>query len=326
MRTEIGSEFWDVPTNKKNSLFPENIKWFISGRSALKAIIRDGKFKSVALPDWCCESMVDPFLDEGVEVSFYPALSQQIRTDADAVFVIDYFGYSRNVQLCDFDGIVIRDITHSLFSLSRNDAHYYFGSLRKWAGFATGGFAAGFKSPVCYEGDFPDFVRLKKTAMADKKAYIEEKTDDKNYFENFSTAEDMLEHIGVFPADPDEVILASKLDADFIKDRRRKNAMILLDAFRDIAIFPELKDDDCPLFVPIKTKMRNELRSHLIQKEIYCPAHWPKAACHTDISPDTEEIYACELSLVCDQRYNENDMHRIVSAVKEFLNKENSGC
>ena len=324
MRTEIGSEFWDVPTTEKNSLFPENIKWFISGRSALKAIIRDSKFKSVSLPDWCCESMVEPFLDEGIKVSFYPAFNRKICTNADAVLVIDYFGYTQNHQLCDFDGIIIRDITHSLLSSSHNDADYYFGSLRKWAGFATGGFAWGFKSPICYEGDFSEFIRLKKTAMADKKAYITEKTDKKNYFENFGTAEDMLEHIGVFPADEDEGILASKLDVDFIKEKRRKNASVLLDAFRDIAIFPELRDNDCPLFVPIKVKKRNELRSYLIQKEIYCPFHWPKASCHTDISPEAEEIYACELSLICDQRYDENDMRRIVSAVKEFLNKENS--
>lgn len=318
MRNEIGSEFWDIPTAEKNSLFPENTCWFVSGRSALKAIIRDGNFSSVAIPDWCCESMIEPFLDEGVEVSFYPALCKEIRTDAEAVLLIDYFGYTQNIQLNNFSGIVIRDITHSLFSSARNDADYYFGSLRKWAGFATGGFAWGFKSPICYEGDFPDFIRLKKTAMADKKAYIDEETDEKNYSDNFAVAEDMLEHVGVFPADSDEVDISSKLDVDFIRTRRRENAKILLDAFGDIAIFPELKDDDCPLFVPVKVKERNELRSHLAVKEIYCPFHWPESSYHTAISPETEEIYNCEISLVCDQRYDKTHMNRIVKEIRSF--------
>ena len=318
MRNEIGSEFWDIPTTEKNDIFPEIIKWFVSGRSALKAIIRDSKFSSVAIPDWCCESMIEPFLDEGIEVKFYPAFSKEICTDAEAVFLIDYFGYTQNNQLHDFDGIVIRDITHSLFSSYRNDADYYFGSLRKWAGFSTGGFAWGFKSPVCYDGDFSDFIRLKKTAMTDKKAYINEETDEKNYLDNFAAAEDMLEHVEVFPADSDEIVISSKLDVDFIKTRRRKNAKILLDAFSDIAIFPELKDSDCPLFVPIKIKERNELRDHLIQKEIYCPFHWPKSVYHKDVSPQTEELYECEVSLVCDQRYDETHMNRIVKEISMF--------
>ncbi len=318
MRTEIGSEFWGIPLTEKNSLFSADTQWFISGRSALKAIIRDSNFKSVALPDWCCESMIDPFLDEGIEVSFYPAFSREIRTNADAVLVIDYFGYSQNNQLCDFDGIVIRDVTHSLFSLGSNNADYCFGSLRKWAGFATGGFATGFKSQVCFEGDFPDFIKLKKTAMSDKKAYINEETDDKNYFEKFGTAEDMLEHIGVFPADADEVLIASKLNVDLIRHKRRKNAQVLLDSLRDIAIFPELNDNDCPLFVPIKVRNRNGLRSHLIQKEIYCPVHWPKSSRHTEISPSTEEIYEREISLICDQRYDETHMKRIVKEILAY--------
>lgn len=318
MRIEIGSEFWDIPTSEKNQLFPENTKWFISGRSALKAIIKDNNFKTAALPDWCCESMVTPFIDAGIEVSFYPALEKEIRTNADALLVLDYFGYTQDIKLCDFDGVVIRDVTHSIFSANYTDADYCFGSLRKWAGFSTAGFAWGFKSPVSYEEPLYDFVNLKRTAMAEKKAYINEKTGVKNYFDDFSSAEDMLEHIGVLPADPDDVASALTLDVDFIRNRRRKNAQILLDAFRDIAIFPELKNTECPLFVPIKVKDRNGLRSHLIQKEIYCPIHWPKAACHTAVSPATEEIYDSELSLICDQRYDERDMQRIIKEILLF--------
>lgn len=318
MRIEIGSEFWDIPTSEKNQLFPESTKWFISGRSALKAIIRENNFKTAALPDWCCESMVVPFIDEGIKVSFYPALGRDIRTNADVILVLDYFGYTQNTKLCDFDGVVIRDVTHSLFSADYTDANYCFGSLRKWAGFSTAGFAWGFKSPVSYEEPLHDFVDLKRSAMAEKKAYINEQTCVKNYFGSFSTAEDMLEHIGILPADPDDVVSASKLDVNFIINRRRKNAQILLDTFHDIAIFPELKNTECPLFVPIKVKDRNELRSHLIQKEIYCPIHWPKTACHTDISQATLEIYDSELSLICDQRYDERDMQRIIKEIIFF--------
>ena len=77
MRSEIGSEFWDIPLHKEeNGLFSSNTAWFLSGRDALRAVIRDIRarrhFCAVAMPSWCCDSMIRPFLEEGVEVRFYP--------------------------------------------------------------------------------------------------------------------------------------------------------------------------------------------------------------------------------------------------------------
>ena len=90
-----------------------------------------------------------------------------------------------------------------------------------------------------------------------------------------------------------------------------------------------MKEEDCPMFVPVLVPdgKRNELRRHLINNEIYCPVHWPvseyhKSADYMDVnhklSDKTETIYANELSLVCDQRYTEDDMNRMVDVIQEF--------
>ena len=70
--SEIGSEFWDVPiVEKQNSLFPEFTQWYLSGRSALQAIIKELKdCHIVAMPSWCCDSMIKPFVDVGIKVHF----------------------------------------------------------------------------------------------------------------------------------------------------------------------------------------------------------------------------------------------------------------
>ena len=149
---EIGSEFWDVPIiDKMNNLFPESSQWFLSGRSGLQAIIKElGEARSVSLPSWCCESMIKPFVDAGLEVHFYPVywsegqLFQEWSFDCDALFLIDYFGYSGAIPAPNgFKGTVIRDVTHSIFSTTYSDAEYYFGSLRKWCGVWTGGYEIG---------------------------------------------------------------------------------------------------------------------------------------------------------------------------------------
>ncbi len=321
MRCEIGSEFWNVPVSDDNNFFLNETRWFASGRSALYAIIRENHFKTVLLPDFCCDSMIKPFIDSGITVRFYPAFSCLEDLDADAALIMDCFGYTGHSGRGNFKGIVIRDLTHSVFSTKYDDADYYFGSLRKWAGFYTGGFAWGLKQPVAYEQDLKDYVALRQVAMEAKAAYISGQTDSKDYLNQFSRAEDMLEELCVAPACNADVERAKMLDIDSICKQRRSNASILLNAFSDIAIFPEMRKTDCPLFVPILVDDRDALRRHLIEKEIYCPVHWPISECHK-LSKETEAFYNRELSLVCDQRYTEQDMLRMVDVIKEFLRKE----
>lgn len=327
---EIGSEFWSVPTlTAENHFFPGQTQWLLSGRSALMCILQDIRAasgaKTAALPAWCCDSMVRPFLDAGISVSFYPVYHEQgqLKQDVgaasgcDILFLMDYFGYTGSGGHVETDAIVIRDLTHSVFSGPPAAADYCFGSLRKWAGFHTGGFGWGFKAPQLPENDA--YIRLRADAMSHKARYIRAETDSKDYLQTFAQAEELLEVSGPAPGDARDVSLANSLDISGLKHRRRENAALLLEEFADIAVFPELKPEDCPLFVPILVPdgQRDALRRHLIQHSIYCPVHWPLTPCQ---KPDRRSmaIYRDELSLLCDQRYGPEDMRRIVETVKSF--------
>lgn len=323
VRSEIGSEFWDVPAGKQNTLFPQDTKWFLSGRSALKTILSQADIRKAALPSWCCDSMIKPFLEAGIEVSFYPVYAENgfvqdlSQIDADGVLVMDYFGYTGQADLSGYDGTVIRDVTHSLLSKTYDDARYYFGSLRKWAGFWTGGYGWGFdcELPPADSG----YVAMRRDAMEEKERYISAVTDDKSYLGQLTQAEQWLETADAMAAAQRDAQLARKLDVELIKSRRRENATRLLEAFSDIAVFPELGAQDCPMFVPILVPdgQRDALRRYLIQREIYCPVHWPVSEYHR-LDERTGALYARELSLVCDQRYTTADMDRIVEAVNDF--------
>lgn len=314
---EIGSEFWDVPQAGENGLFPQETKWFLSGRSALKAILKENRFRTAAVPFWCCDSMILPFLEEGIKVVFY----DEVLPQADAALVLDHFGFSSTLDTSAFSGVIIRDLTHAIFSAPKADADYYFGSMRKWAGFLTGGFAWGFKTPIAYDADQKRFAELRKEAMEWKERYISGETADKGYLSLFSEAEEVLEReSGVFPAAERDIALMKHIDVSFVVARRRANAQLLLDAFSGITIFPSLGASDCPLFVPILVPdgKRNALRSHLIQRQIYCPVHWPVSEYHS-LNEEQRFLYENELSLVCDQRYTCEDMQRIIFEIKAFL-------
>lgn len=327
---EVGSEFWDVPTtNTETAIFPEYTQWYLCGRTALQAIIQElKKCHTVAMPSWCCDSMIKPFVDAGLSVHFYPVwfdyeLHQDLRLDCDVLFLMDYFGYSTSERnLGDYQGIIIRDVTHSVFSSSYSDADYYFGSLRKWCGVWTGGYAwtRNRHNLPCLKDNGKTYISLRKQAMEMKEKYILGKTDDKVYLEIFNQAEETLENIKETSAAERDVQLAKNLDVEFIKIKRRLNAEVLRKAFPSWLIFPTLADRDTPMFVPvlIPDDRRDGLRRYLINHSIYCPIHWPVSNYHQLTAPE-QFIYDNELSLVCDQRYTAKDMERIVQTIKEFM-------
>ncbi len=327
---EIGSEFWDVPViEKRNGLFPKSTQWYLCGRSALQAIIADlEEVQSVSLPSWCCDSMIKPFIDAGLDVHFYPVywqngLVQEISMDSDVLFLMDFFGVSgQQLDLSEYKGIIIRDVTHSLFSATYDDADYYFGSLRKWCGIWTGGYSWTRNGHKLYPGniDNSEYVDLREKAMQQKTKYIAGERKDKEYLRLFDEAEEYLENVGIALAKDQDISLAVHLDVEKIVERRRANAEVLRKELSDWLIFPTLADTDTPMFVPVLVPdgKRDVLRQHLINNEIYCPIHWPVSEYH-DLDERTLIIYKNELSLVCDQRYTDDDMSRVVESIKQFM-------
>ena len=184
----------------------------------------------------------------------------------------------------------------------------------------------GHNLPVENSDDY-GYTFLREKAMQLKNSYINGTVDkqgnsvpDKGYLKLFNAAENALEGIGIAPAAERDIFLAEQLDVEFIKKRHRANAEILRTAFPEWLMFPEMSATDCPMFVPVLVPdgKRDDLRRHLIINNIYCPIHWPVSKYH-QLDERTEMIYRNELSLVCDQRYTEEDMNRIVETVKAFM-------
>jgi hypothetical protein len=71
------------------------------------------------------------------------------------------------------------------------------------------------------------------------------------------------------------------------------------------------------MFVPILLEdenVRNALRKELVDNSIYCPVHWPKCEYHV-LQCGWSEL---ELSLICDQRYDVDDMECMIQVIKKF--------
>ena len=104
-----------------------------------------------------------------------------------------------------------------------------------------------------------------------------------------------------------------------MKKKRKANADILYQRLKGIRGLSFLNtnyysEKVTPLFVPVmlSTDKRDKLRKYLIDNGVYCPIHWP------EIMGATPGIRKNELSLICDQRYSENDMNVMADLIADW--------
>lgn len=348
MYKEIGSEFWEIELNKEiKSIQETNYAFLLSGRTSLDYIIKDLKvskdIKSVYMPSYCCHTMIQPFISNGVDVEFYDidfennkyTYKIDYNIQCDAILIMQYFGYNNKTvtqiikRFKELGKIIIEDATHSWFSEIpyNNKSDYAFVSFRKWTGVPCGALAikqyGNFNVPVsdCTKESYIN-IRLKAASL--KKKYIEKSEGDKKSFLRlFDQAENLLDFDYKDYSIPEYYeSLIARLDIELIKTIRHTNANFLISELKN---FEELKtvditSKDTPLFVPIivKNGKRDELRQHLINNEIYCPIHWIISNEHRI---ESFYLYKNSLSLVCDQRYDLSDMKKIIDCINGFYRK-----
>ena len=279
------------------------------------------------LPSYCCDSMIQPFRDAGIKVEFYPVnyedgLTIQIKKDADIFLWCNYFGFNVPMpELKGFNGVVIEDVTHSLLSVHpyHTQSDYLVASLRKWEPINCGGYCAAVNGELHHVSKATppqDFIAKKSAAMALKTEYLSDLDEDKKprFLSLFGESNHWLaEHYSNLSIDTWSREYLDTVDVGKQREIRRRNAKALYAGLKNAQfLFPE-EDMECPLFVPILLPNRDEMRRILTANSIYCPVHWPK--------PEGAEsnLYSTEFSLICDQRYNEEDMERIVSVLEQNI-------
>ena len=62
----------------------------------------------------------------------------------------------------------------------------------------------------------------------------------------------------------------------------------------------------------------NEYQKELINNKIYCPIIWPRSNYIDTKYSNTEYIYEHILCIPCDQRYNIQDMKKIINCITKI--------
>lgn len=352
MKPEIGSEFWTGCTPLNGSgvkqLLPAGMKTYytLCGRTALELVLRDAmkdrQLRKAYLPSYCCHTMIEPFTVKDIQVQFYDVFFTDTGigcdfaedNDCDLVFLMDYFGFRdadtapRAARQKAMGKCVVYDATHAMFckNMDYSACDYVFGSFRKWFG-VNAGFCAKRGDweafPVLTEN--PRYTTARHTAFDQKRRFMAGEPVNKDAFlQTFSQTEESLEtdYMGYGP-DAESLKILDTVNVDLIRRKRRENAACAMEKIGSSGIvsspYQRVGSDDCPLFVPLKidTEARTALRRTLIDNRIYLPIHWPLSDLHCT-NAISEQIYKTELSFVCDQRYDPDDMDRAIQIIRSF--------
>lgn len=344
MMKEIGSEFWEYEKSDfVSQLNCFNIgkdeRYLMSGQTAIDYVIKNlnDSVKIVYMPDYCCESMINPFYDNGYEVKFYKVdlinMTYEINEfeKCSVFYAMSYFGYSMT-NMDDYINkikshgiIVIEDITHRLFQKNNycKSADYLVASLRKWVPIYCGGIAISMnnKFKISCNNYFVDkmFLDKRRKAMHLKKMYMNNLITDKSeYLRLYQESNELLLEYSNKMMDEESLAILRQINFNEMIETRRKNVMLIEKMVKNnpkIKLLFNLTEDDCPLFVPVLINNREVIRQELIKNEIYCPVHWP------NFNKFNNSIYLLELSLVCDQRYKVEDIEKYMTTFIEFVER-----
>lgn len=356
MISEIGSNFWEYSLSK--SVHPFGFPWdksefnhvfFKSGRNAIKALCQILSCeKRVALPAYTCSTVIDPFISEGWQVSFY-RIKKDMTVDLDslmelvfekkpsAVLVHSFFGLdtlgtdSEWIEGLKRKGIIIiEDMTQSLFSPHRlENADYYVSSLRKFFAIPDGGvlFSSRTLDRLCD-------ISISDSSIADTalKAFnlkaeyfvsgnLEIKQQFREAYQQLNSL--ISDNSNISDISNVSLSILAGVDVKNMAKHRRENYLRIEERINHVE--PVLKcslGDSVPLYYPVYVEgERKELQEYLASRNIYCPVIWPRPNAVTSLDKNLEYMYENMLCIPIDQRYSSVDMDRIVSSIEEFYTR-----
>lgn len=350
MNNKIGGYF----EKDENSVFLEETKkrmdydnkteYVTSGRAAITLVLEDYKSEfgnypaSVCLPNYCCLTMIKPFLDCNVKVKFYKIYIDEkhsFNVDLSSVdnfftpelfLFMRYFGFELGNEndlhlflekLKKKGTTIVEDITHSYFMADamKFDVDYYICSIRKWGALPSGGLAMKKK----------DVFRVSPYISSDKYVedqlfYMKLKSQGMNSYNGKSLYEKNAEYNKKFnildwkyKIDSYSLNYWQSLNRKRIVNKRIENGLYIYENIvqnSKLRIIGNFTEKTVPLFIPIVFEGNIvKLRKKLVEEDIFLPTHWKIEY------PKTSNIWKKELSIICDQRYDGSDMKKTVNII-----------
>lgn len=330
----FGSEGLDYIDLTLPSFLKEPCLPLINGRSGIHILCALLKPRKIWMPSYLCHAMLEAIPRE-VRVEFYP-VSESLQVNhldwlqnvskGDVAVFVDYFGFDLHqpaMQAVKEQGAwIVQDAAQALLSsYDRPWADFVLFSPRKTIGVPDGGIlqsqcTVDF-SEVVIEAAPPNFILSIYRAFFARTHF--DLSGGGDWFSLYKEAN--VQHpIGHYRmTDLSLALLKNGFSYDRIVQIRRHNYDTLHKNLAEISLLGTLSADVVPFGFPIVSENRDEILSRLYSEKLFCPVHWPIEKIVPDVFRKSHHLSEKIITLVCDQRLDENALQKLISVVKGCL-------
>lgn len=304
--------------------------------------------KTVLIPAYTCQTVITPFEEAGWLCKFY-SIRRDLRIDTDnllslvkklhpsLVVVHPFFGMDLNdeemkvlMAIKELCIAVVLDLTQCLFSTKQYSfASFVVASYRKWMPLPDGGFLRSFTNTIEIvqpETDNLEFIEKSIAAMYLRDQYFkigEQRMKDISIRLNKSANNMAKRNIISHKMSQVSVSLLQKEDLKLNQQCRFENYFYLdrnVDESEKITKVCKNNEEltTAPLYFTIFAQNRASLQHLLAQDAIYAPVIWPVEDKRVLIDDEVNYIYEHLLAIPIDQRYDVNDMQRVIEILNNY--------
>lgn len=313
---EIGGYF-ELELTKNIEYHSQLIK-LNSGRNAFKYILEARKPKKVFIPNYICDSIVEPLEELKISYEFFNInenfeIVQDIRLKGNEIlFYVNYFALkSKYIEKLayKYNNNLVVDNTQAFFEKPLKDIDTIY-SPRKFFGVSDGGYLSTNKflgEALEHDESYDSSIHL--LGRIDKNA--------SSFYNDYQKAEKRLINQSIKQMSKLTQAILSSIDYKNVIKKRKDNFDYL---HKELGNMNLIKIESDLEFVPFVYPFIIEdksLRQKLIEKKIYIAKYWNEVLDRQNITGLEKDFINKFLPLPCDQRYDLSDMKRIFKAIKE---------
>jgi len=290
-----------------------------TGRNALEYILRIRKYKTIYLPYFTCDVLLEPLKKLNLTYKFY-SLDENLNPIID--FILDahscllytnYFGVKTDVVMYLSGKInnLIIDNAQAFFTRPIGNLDTFY-SCRKFFGVPDGAY-------LNIETNHK--LNLQRDESIDRFSHLIKSIDIniENGYPDYIENNNMLVNNDIKTMSQLTQSILAGTNYERCMAARKSNFAYLNKHFAEINLLPfNYSSLDVPMVYPLLINDRN-LKKKLIEHKIFIATYWPNV--YRWAAPDSYEYFLTEnlIALPIDHRYELTDMKTIVSIIKSLL-------
>ncbi len=307
--------YFDLEVRRGTSCYPSAVA-LNSARNAFEYILRASAPSKVYMPKFTCDVMLEPLektktayvfyeLDENLEIKGGIAPE-----DDEFVVYTNYFGIKDkycHALARQLESKLIVDCSQAFYYVPVGEEQVFY-SPRKFIGVADGAYLI---TQTKLSEDLPrdtSYQRmdhlLKRVDLGAEAGYGDfKKNDDSLIGQPIKTMSLLTEKI------------LDSLDYESIKETRHRNFQLLHQKLESSNLLKINDTFAAPMVYPFRVHDASQLKEKLIKNRIFVPTYWPNVFTWCTEGETEYQLARDIVPLPIDQRYNEDDMQRILEVI-----------